>query len=499
MSKKIVIIGGGVAGLSTGIYSQLNGFDSEIIEMHSRSGGQCTAWDRKGYRFDYCLHWLVGSSHGVFNEIWRTTNVLNESVEVVNHEVFGRVVDAERGEFIVYSDINRWEDYLLEMAPEDARAIRKMCSQMRRGSKLQTFSKAPGLRTFRDYMNVIPPMAPALLLFGRYRNMSGEEYIRRMKLKNENLSWFMNRLYGDANFSALAILFMLGWFHTKNAGYLVGGSQPIAERMQERFESLGGKIRFRKRVEKIIVEDNRARGVILTDGTRIDADIVVSAADGYSTIFKMLEGKYLSPDIRDAYDNWKLFTPMVQVSFGIGEVVKSEYNATTYLASGQKIGSTVLRQGYSILNQSAYDPTMAPDGKTTMIMRFESPWILWESLEGDSYREEKDKIRRDATDIVERLYPGIGEKIEVIDIATPLTDVRYTGVWKGAYEGFMPSGDVTKSLDMELPGLRNFYLAGQWLFPGGGLPPSAQSGSWVVQKICRKESKEFIDGNSKLL
>jgi len=71
MKKKIVIIGGGVAGLSAGIYAKLNNFDVEIIEMHSITGGQCTAWDRKGYRFDYCLNWLVGTRKGPFNDIWK--------------------------------------------------------------------------------------------------------------------------------------------------------------------------------------------------------------------------------------------------------------------------------------------------------------------------------------------------------------------------------------------------------------------------------------------
>jgi len=64
MSDKVIIIGGGVAGLSTGIYGQLNGYDTEILEMHTLPGGQCTAWKRKGYTFDYCIHWLVGTASG---------------------------------------------------------------------------------------------------------------------------------------------------------------------------------------------------------------------------------------------------------------------------------------------------------------------------------------------------------------------------------------------------------------------------------------------------
>jgi phytoene dehydrogenase-like protein len=302
----------------------------------------------------------------------------------------------------------------------------------------------------------------------------------------------MNSLFGDSDFSALAIIFMLGWFHTRNAGYLLGGSQPIAERMEKRYRSLGGNVRFRSRVKKVIVENNRARGILLDDDTRIDADYVVSAADGFSTIFKMLEGRYVTDMIRDAYDNWELFTPLVQVSFGVGRKIESVYNSTTYFAEGEKIGRTVLKQGYSIMNQSAYDPTMAPEGKSTLIMRFESPWENWENLEGDEYRKEKAKIREDAIKILEGLYPGVTGDIEVIDVATPRTGVKYTGVHRGAYEGFKPSGDIMRSIDMELPGLSGFYMAGQWLFPGGGLPPSVQSGSWAVQKICNEERKKFV-------
>jgi len=57
--KKIVIIGGGIAGLSAGIFAQKNGFESTILEKHHTLGGECTGWDRQGYHIDGCIHWLV--------------------------------------------------------------------------------------------------------------------------------------------------------------------------------------------------------------------------------------------------------------------------------------------------------------------------------------------------------------------------------------------------------------------------------------------------------
>jgi phytoene dehydrogenase-like protein len=296
-------------------------------------------------------------------------------------------------------------------------------------------------------------------------------------------------MYGGRNFSALAFIFMLGWFNQKNAGYIKGGSYPLAQRMVERYEKLGGKLTYKTKVEKIIVENNTARGVKLSDGTVIPADYVISAADGHATIFKMLDGRYVSKEIDHAYKHWELFPPLVQVSFGIGKVVESESPILLNFTKGLKIGRTELPFGYSVMNYS-YDSTMAPEGKTTIVMRFESPWDLWKDLDGEEYKKEKKQIEEDAISCLEQVYPGITGHIEVTDVATPKTDVRYTGVKDGAYEGFMPSREnMMKGLKMQLPKLKNFYMAGQWLFPGGGLPPSAQSGKWAVQLILKNEGR----------
>jgi len=260
----------------------------------------------------------------------------------------------------------------------------------------------------------------------------------------------------------------------------------------EKYLKLGGKISYKKKVEKIIVENNSAKGIILTDGNQIQSDYVISAADGYSTIYKMLDGKFISKKVDYAYKNWELFTPLVQVSFGINKIVKNESPIIINTSKDLTIGRTKLDFGYSIMNYF-YDNTMAPEGKTSIVMRFESPWEIWENLEGDDYKNEKLQIEQGAISLLEMELPGISEFIEVVDVATPKTGVRYTGVKEGAYEGFLPSKEnMMKTLDMTLPKLNNFYMAGQWLFPGGGLPPSAQTGKWVVQLICKKEKQTFV-------
>jgi phytoene dehydrogenase-like protein len=491
MSKKIVIIGGGVAGLSAGIYARLNGFDTEIVEMHSITGGQCTAWERKGYRFDYCLHWLVGTRNGPFNNIWRETNVINDNVEVVDHEVHTKLISADGREFIIYTNLNKWENYLCNLAPEDTKKIKKMCSDMKKSAFLQPYSDPPGFRKLGHTVSSMFSMMPVMTLFMKYGRKRCDEYFTMLGFTNESLKYFLNSMFGSRDFSALAFIMMFAWFNQKNAGYLIGGSLPLAQRMTSRYLELGGILRSKARVTKIIVENNSAKGVILSDGTGINADYVISAADGHSTIFDMLEGKYLDKKIIEAYSKWDLFTPIVQVSFGINKIIKSDTPLETWIIKDQIIGMTNTSNGYSIMNYS-FDPTMAPAGKSVIVIRFDSPWELWNDIDPDKYKYEKEKIEKDARAILEKRYPGISANIEVCNVATPVTDFNYTGVWKGSYEGFMPtSKNLMNSINASIPGLKKFYMAGQWLSPGGGLPPAGQTGKWAIQYICKEEEMTF--------
>ena len=492
MGKKVVIIGGGIAGLSAGIYAAMNGFDTQIVEMHSVAGGQCTAWDRKGYRFDYCLHWLVGTSKGAFHEIWKETNVINNETEIIDHEIHSRIKDDEGNEFIIYTNIDRWEKYLIELAPEDNMSIRKMCNDMRKSALLEPFALAPELRSTLDYIKIIPRMLPVFNVIRKFGRLTCKEYFDKLNFKSKRIKSVFFSLYGNRNFSALAFIFMLGWFNQKNAGYIKGGSYPLAQRMVDKLWKMGGKISYKKKVDEIIVENDMAKGVLLSNGTIISADYVISAADGYSTIYNMLEAKYISKEVDFAYKNWELFTSIVQVSFGINKIIPADSPILINISKDKMIGKTALENGFSLMNYY-FDTTMAPEGKTTIILRYDSPWSLWEKMTAKEYKAEKLQIQKDATALLEKEFPGISEFIEVIDVATPKTNVRYTGVKDGAYEGFMPSKEnMMKSLKMQLPGLQNFYMAGQWLFPGGGLPPSAQTGKWAVQLICKKEKQPFI-------
>jgi phytoene dehydrogenase-like protein len=98
---------------------------------------------------------------------------------------------------------------------------------------------------------------------------------------------------------------------------------------------------------------------------------------------------------------------------------------------------------------------------------------------------------------IEKIYPGFTGQVEVVDVATPLTYERYTGNWQGSMEGWMISthnimAAVSGGIKKTLPGLKDFYMIGQWVEPGGGVPTGALSARGVMQLICHADKKPFV-------
>jgi phytoene dehydrogenase-like protein len=100
--------------------------------------------------------------------------------------------------------------------------------------------------------------------------------------------------YGSPGLPALINLSFLAECQNHTLGWPSGGSLEFSKAIERRYIDLGGETHYRSKVERILVENNRAVGVRLEDGTEKRADIVVSAADGHTTIFKMLDGRYVT-------------------------------------------------------------------------------------------------------------------------------------------------------------------------------------------------------------
>jgi phytoene dehydrogenase-like protein len=136
--RSILIIGAGIAGLATGCYAQMNGYRTQIFEMHSLPGGLCTAWKRRGrsssdgYTFDGCIEWLVGSKErSSMHAIWRELGA-TQGRRMVHHDEWMRFEGLDGRTLVLYANADRLRQQLKELAPADARQIDVLCNAIRR-------------------------------------------------------------------------------------------------------------------------------------------------------------------------------------------------------------------------------------------------------------------------------------------------------------------------------------------------------------------------------
>lgn len=488
--RKIVIVGGGIAGLCAAVYALKCGYQVEVLEMNDMAGGLATSWRRGHYTFETCLHWLLGSKPGgEFYAQWQEVFDIDK-LRFVNLDQFVRMEDESGGSLTVYTNVDRLEAELLRRAPQDHVAIRDLTRAVRTLGKFRMLDPSGGLAD--NWLNLLRD-ASIFPLVSKLSKLSGREYGSRFSdplLK----SFFGNGDMGQM--LAIALVFSLAWMNTGNAGYAIGGSQAMIRLIEDKIAGLGGKITFQARVARILVEHDTAVGVQLEGGETIKADWVISAADGHATIFDLLGGKYVDAAIRKIYDDMKLFPSYLQVSLGVARDLSDQPPMATRL-----LDATIKIDPDTELNHLSFrffhfDPTFAPAGKTAVTSflptRNFAHWADLRLKDPATYRAEKLRIAEAVISVLERRVPNVRAAIEVVDISTPASVYRYTGNWKGSMEGWLiVPGAGFKPLPNTLPGLRRFMMVGQWIMPGGGLPSGPMTARPALKAICKQDHVPF--------
>jgi phytoene dehydrogenase-like protein len=493
-NKPIIIIGAGISGLSAGCYLQMNGYDTEIFELHSMPGGLCTAWKKSVYTFDGCIH-----SVGGLNPRYKMHQYWNELIDLDQvtfhfHDELCRVVDENGSAVRFYTDPDKLEQELNAIAPEDTHFINNFIKAVKHLSKYDTqLSKPLELWTPLDYYLSQFKTAPYIQYLVKWQK-SVEDMTKECKsplLKRVlNLDFF-------SRFPAYFFLFSLGSLHNKNAGYPIGGSLPLALSIERKYLALGGKIHYNSKVTRVNVKDNRAIGITLENGEIHDeADRVISAADGHYTIFEMLEGKYINKKIDELYRRHPMWPSMVLVSLGISRTFENEPSQIELSLKQPFVvdGQTQL-EAFPITIYN-FDPSLAPEGKTCLrvILKTDN-YTYWHDLrenDPDEYEHEKERVARSLIGILEQRLGNITNHVEVVDVSTPATFHRYTNNWKGCTQGWewLP-GLIPETLKKELPGLKNFYMIGQWVMPGGGVTSALVVARDITRIICKRDKKKF--------
>ncbi len=492
MPKSIIVIGAGLAGLATGCYAQMNGYQTKIYEMQQKPGGICVSWKRKGYIFDYAVHNVFGVTtnptiKNIYTQIWKELGALRNT-QAYHFEEFVQVEDVDGKVLRLYTDLNKLEAHLKQLAPADSKLIEEFVGAAKKfGGKDLMEAMTGGALTKLKML----PLMGALMKFGKitikdYAEQFSDPFLRKALPTIQ---------YDIAEAPTLVPLIFLSVQDKGDAGWPIGGSSAISENIEKRYLELGGEVTYKAKVKKIIVKDNKAVGIQLEDGTEHFADLVVSAADGYSTIFEMLDGKYVNQKI-DAYykSYWKTQAFGLEVWYGINMELPNEPHAIVRFLDQPITIEDVARDRLDI-EVFNFDPTIAPKGKTVVKVVLDSKYDYWKALKPEQYRAEKQRVADVIAEQLEKRFAGFKTNLEATDVVTPISVQHWTGAFRGCQAWGAPKElqkEVTKNgVSKTLPGLENFYMVGQWAGGTIGLNTVCLMGRNLIRDICKSDNKKF--------
>jgi all-trans-retinol 13,14-reductase len=499
-----VIIGSGLGGLSCAAAFARQGFKPLVLEQHYVPGGYASTFKRPGgFVFDVSLHsTTVGERNGVWNLIPGFPEI--KDVEFVPHPHLYRAIFPDYDYRVPQRDLKKYIAMLIGYFPEEEQGIRGIFEDMEGLSRdINKYSQAGG----QVDMSRFPKDYP--YLFKSYTKTWGA--LVDTRIKNPKLKALISSLWGYFGLppSKLACFY----YALPTLGYLQGGgyypigtSQMISDALVKFIEDKGGKVKLKSKVEKILVKDHVAYGVKTADGTEYNANVVVSNANAYDTFLRMMDDREHLKDYVAKFEEYSVSLSSFQVFLGLKKNLVGELgieDSEIFYATGYdddayykaQLEADVENSGYGLMLYDNVYKGYSPEGKNTVNILTLQGYSHWEKYEADywkgnkkEYRAEKERMADILIKTVEEtVLPGLSEAIEIREIGTPLTNVRFTCNYRGAIYGWDQTMNNTgpNRVPHSTP-IENLYLAGAWTQPGHGYGAVIPSGLQCFAEIMRK-------------
>src|SRR4030043_564126 len=421
----VVIIGGGLAGLTCANMLARGGHSVLLLEQHSKLGGLATWFKRKEHIFDVALHGFPVGMIKTCRKYW--------TPEIASMIVQLKGIRFDNPQFSFSTTYDR-EDF--------TRALQEQFKVPR--DNVEGFFDTARNMNFYDDQRVTTRQ-----FFEEF--FPGRDDVHRLLM--ESITYANGSTLDDP---ALTYGIVFSNFMSKGVYTVRGGTDQFIGRMREELLKNGVDIRTKSLVEKIITEDQRVAGVI-ANGNTIKSKAVVSNGNLLSTIHKLVGDENFSQGFLEEAKKVRLNKRSCQVYMGIKKGQKIDYiGDLLFTSEAEKFDPEELRSKNTTSRTfSIYYPQTRPGSDMySIVASSNANYDDWANLSEEEYRASKEDLIQRTLSALEKYVPKIRGKIDHLEAATPKTFQRYTLHLSGASFGTKFEGlKISMGLPKEISGL----------------------------------------------
>jgi phytoene desaturase len=492
----VIVIGGGLGGLSTGALLAHQGRRVLVLEQSGRVGGCCSTFEKDGFKFDVgaSIVEIIEPIEKVFKLLGTT---LQKELDLIACDPIMSFL-FEDGKRITYPlSPEKTGEMISKISPEDGRRWKEFCvfSQDLMDVTLDTFFCEPA-SSMKDMVNLIkknPRFLKFLPVF-----LTSYQSVLEKYFKNDTV---LKTMAYQALYFGLPPSIVPGPYamvpYTEHVGiyYPKGGMIQIPLALKRLGEQMGMEVKLNSRVTKVLIENKKVKGVQLSDGTEITCDKIVSDINARTLYLKMIGEEHLPPLAVRGLKSYAYSISVPMVYVGLDYEPPLDAHHSIIAASPEEVNlqyfdhikaGTLAKKNFGLVCWStSTDPSLAPKGKHILNIIPEGGYYLRDT----NWDEEKPRFLERTIENLSKVVPGLKDHVVLSDCSTPLDFERRLLLPEGAIYCLQQdlAAQAVFRPSARSKNIGGLYLAGSSTHPGGGVPTTIASGLIASKLIAQDD------------
>lgn len=454
----VIVIGGGNGGLASAATLAEKGKSVILFEKHNIPGGCGTSFRRGRFEFEVALHQLshMGTEEnpGPLRELFKRYGILDEINWIQIKELF-RVNFPDGTGLSLPAERKQCEEFLSKEFPSQADGIKKyfetvykFCAEAAEfAAKSAKSTGEPGALKKVIMKAGFPKLYPTLANYGLKSTQEVlDEFFTDSKLQLALSAYWCFMGVPPARFPFAILAKCTNFYLETKPYYLTGTSMMMNQAIMEAVQKMGGTVRLNCGVKRIVLENGKAVGVIDEFGEEYRAKKIISNISPLATYGNLLLPEEIPDAAREYLKPYTVGISAITCFIGLDCSPEEIGFTTSFTLNYESLDANEdFKDAYKLLPENdplvatcytVDDPSVSPEGTSVITagtLKYGEPW---EKLPPEQYYEMKYEAGRRIIARLEKMYPGFAEHIEEMEIATPLTHMRYLGHPGGAIYGY---------------------------------------------------------------